>query len=1239
MKNKQPFSIFKASTPLEGRCLIEANAGTGKTYNITGIATRLIAENRFGAGTNISNILMVTFTRAATKELKYRMTERLHQCLRLFEKGTNPNTDDSFLEQFATQYGDNPNVKSYITNALDSIDELPIFTIHGFCRRLLNRYAVKAGINFNDSALVKQEDLIEEIIADYWRALNSRAESNLLAAAMLTHLQENHKNPSGMAHKFGKYIGDSTLSILSRLDEQEMQKYLETIQSHFTEVCNALTDDILAELKNLYSGRYKLSAREFKETNWPKRLEVLKRLSACIFFFELSCKEIKRLKYLGYEGIKDKFNQHFSYDNLDLSKTAIQWMQLWDQFIADMAWYEGQTVVMDEQAIRELQQYYLIQLEEKEAYSYNELLYLAHKMISDNRAIRNEVRSEYPAALIDEFQDTDPLQWKLFNQLYPLNTNEHSRYLLYLVGDPKQSIYKFRGADIYTYIHAKASVPVENRFTLTANYRSDRDLIQAINRLWNCHESPFFNDDISYHNSSHYHGNRSPLSGRLAPLTWITDACENEPELNANQAKKRSAHIAAQHIAQILYSGDTFGSIQHSDIAVLCSANKEAALMKDVLREYGINSVLINRENVFESDEATELYIILKAVQEPGNHSKLRAALGTDIIGKKELLKKLTTNKQQDTDIQNKWNHTISQFREWQDIWVQAGISDVLHTILADCAGLEHLLAHPDGERRVTNFYHIESLLEEMEKERPYEQQYLIQQFQSRIKNAKESSNTTAEEEELRLESDQNLVRLVTIHRSKGLKYPIVYCPFLWNGINASTLHSKKPFVFHQTGGQQKVIDVDGNRYTNSPYHYFCEELEERLRVIYVAMTRAQHHALFIHVPYKTNYAKGRQKAYSPLDYILLGRKRFLKALKAYFKFLDSEEAFIPYHEIEAAVKNLAASSKGTINHRIWPDSGLPQAQRPEKEQNVRKSDTLTLKNFPNPDQLYRNWKIHSFSSLSSDHNDDKEQHLEAEAAKMDEVIAEEEQAFPKPLTAGKNTLFDFPKGKQTGLCWHAIFEHITFHNPDTWEEVVTHQLDTRGFDSKRWFPVMMRCIEQTMQIPLPPAEELRLGNLRPRDMHREMAFHFQLNQADFQAILQIIRDAHSIHSSPPAGLGGFMNGFIDLTFVHNQRFYIVDYKSNYLGNRIDDYDPKNLAEAIKESHYDVQYHIYMLALCRYLRQKLGSKFDYDQHFGGVYYLYLRGIKDPNHLNGIHYHRPEKQTLLSLDNYFKSTTA
>jgi exodeoxyribonuclease V beta subunit len=1040
------------------------------------------------------------------------------------------------------------------------------------------------------------------------------------------HVLQQHTSVDDFYSSYRKLITDKYLAFPQNVESlEELFQRESKLVSLWKQLQDMANDNTLSELRAIQrndSGC--LHGGLFKPEKETERMEYLDQfLSDEQIIFTKNFD--KSFKYFTRSYVEEKLNSKYRWADLTISDGTTSFLEAVDLFKERFDEIQSMRIAFTQRAIEDLRAQFFDTMDEREELSYDELLLQAETLVHHPQA-GAQIREAYPIALIDEFQDTDPVQWSIFNQIYRPEAADQT--LMYLIGDPKQSIYRFRGADIFSYLEAKQTVLEKNRFTLSTNYRSDLAYIQAQNQLWSEQDNPFWSDNIAYQTIQANFGNRSPLGESMAPLNWVMDPA-TEVDLNKGQAQARAARITAQHIARTLHTADQLHlspedphGVHAGDIAVLCNRHEEADLVKKELSRQGIDSVTLSKKSVYDTTEARDLHWVLEVTAQPGNARLLRRALSTELLGEAPLIAQLRQQDEPDAPLMETWENWLQKVQEWHQRWRDDGLVAMLRTIIEGQDCIERLVALDDGRRRVTNLWHLVELLQEVAQERPGEINHLLKHLKHK-RNSEQRDSGNYEEEQLRLDSDRDLVNIITAHSSKGLEFKLVYTPFLWFGINASDM--KPPYTIHPKDLQQKVVDLDGEQFEASALASFSEEFQDKIRLTYVSLTRAEFHHIIVQVPFQGTYDENGRTYYSPLDFVLFGKARYEQALAEQDKLADAVEvtdsAWITYEEMNQRVGELVRRSGGTMALEEWADVGTRFARDPNVEQDGHQS-SITCKKLERPQQLNSQWGLRSYSALKrgGSHSEETDRY----------DLSSESTDLPQRSTPDQN-IFTMPRGAQIGLCWHTIFEEITFSDPSTYEPVIREQLEHHGFDTE-WTPILLDNMQTVMEKSLSSSNDLQLQALPDAQIRREMEFHFQYEQADLAEIVRLIRGESMDLASNPVP-PGFMNGFIDLTFAWQGRYYILDYKSNHLGNHYEEYDQDRLTEEMQASMYDVQYHLYTLALHRYLQARLGPSYDYDKQLGGVYYLFMRGIQPGDEDTGIFVDRPDLATIQALNDY------
>jgi exodeoxyribonuclease V beta subunit len=757
------------------------------------------------------------------------------------------------------------------------------------------------------------------------------------------------------------------------------------------------------------------------------------------------------------------------------------------------------------------------------------------------------------------------VQYSIFSQIY-----RDSDAPVFLIGDPKQAIYGFRGADVFTYL--SAAQVASRRYTLAKNWRSEAKLVEGVNAIFGLRDPAFVIPGI----------NLVPVnasgSGDAEPLTIVEQ--RDQPLriwIAAADDRRGKASAVAGEIANLLTSSVKIGgeNIRPVDIAVLVTNNAQPAEIQRALADYRIPSVVYSAANVFRSREATELMRVLLAVAQPTRETVVRAALATEMLGLSvSVLEDLSGDEAQ-------WEETLNRFANYQVEWRDCGFVKMMRAFIIHEKVRARLFCLPDGERRLTNLLHLIELLHAACAENRFGIDSIIGWFRRQISDVGESR----EEYELRLESDEDAVRIVTIHKSKGLEYGVTFYPFArkepWRG-------GHEFLKFHDQG--ELVLDLaesPGNKIIRDR-----EELAESVRQLYVGLTRARHRSYVI-------WQESRQRSKSALAWLLSGE--------------NSADAFL-----KRGVSNTSATARSAFAG----SDAISVEELPQPNANIFvpiRSDRL----IPEPrifnGEIDLTWGIASFSSVVSG------QAREPETPDYDST---ESLIETEPLAPAQG-IHAFPGGTRAGTCLHKILEEIDFCDRTQWQLLISQKLKQfhiNGFDE-----IVFDAFTRIFGTTLAPAS-FALGDISAR-IH-ELEFTFPINLRAPRQLQELFQK-----NDLPKTIGrleffpakGFMKGFVDLVFEYDKKFYFADWKSNWLGPDASFYSRENLARTMVENFYTVQLTIYALALHRYLACRL-SAYDYETHFGGAFYIFLRG--NENESRGVFHSRPSHATVEKLDRIF-----
>ena len=1221
------------SRPLDIRLdrdlIVEASAGTGKTYALTTLVARLIVE----ADWRIDKLLIVTFTIAATGELRSRVRRILRDALNV-ARGQGPGDDPAgdLVDRWRNEGFERALIESRLTAALRDFHRANVMTIHGFCQRALTEFAFDARIPFEFGISGDDYPEVGAALRDFWRQSMADEPEALLEFAkdqefrlddLNAWVADHHAKPSRI--RSGSVADDYEQRYRANHD-----KWLEAFQSART-AWNDLDQhaQFLAAFDQLdwYSGVSEVNHRIQEavsaafEANDPQLLP----LNEAGYFGReaLAAKLMKRSKPLPNIPLYDHFT--------DLGIAADRLGQVWlpdrrRRLLEDTKrWLQNDTW-------------------KHRRLSFNGLLTELDRALEGERGrkLAERIRARYPVALIDEFQDTDRLQARVFEKIYPAGATDGTEMSgqggLMIVGDPKQSIYRFRGADVFAYLHASAQRRSVRRLTLGHNYRSTPALVRAVNAVFQ-RSIPFLRPETIRFDPAK--AVRKPSEGlrirgrRKAEPLQLHLFPKNEAggKWAKGKLEATAARYAADEIARLLSPREATLRVDGrsrplvgSDVAILVRSGKQGRTIARELQKRGVQSVEMGIDSVFETQEARHLGHLFRAlVTDPAeyNHaSLLRGALATDLFG----LDMSDLAALQDDD--ESWERWRGWTRDSYDTWNQKGIATLVRRLLfadeTDCAS--HLLKYPDGTRRLTNVLHLIELMQEAEVDERLSPQGLVDWLARAAARPEFGDEGT----QLRLESDEHLVKIVTIHRSKGLEFPVVFCPFAWDGRQKPKTATTAEYHDDDTG--TAVLDLNPTR--EAVVKEWIEEQADELRLLYVALTRARYHCT-------VTWARVTFGQYAPLAWLIHGRGQAvddtleaqLDANAAHVNVLDSEAWLAEVQQFANAESD--AISTGVLRDATTVPRGLYETLE------LPGLEPLAARTLGRP--LERIRQRTSFSALTSDigaantaaeHEDVDQPDHDQELAVTDDTDSIAHEAEPAPRTDYRLDVFTFPSGFRPGNCLHEIFERNVEPAADL-DEICRDVLAKYRIDPK-WEPVARTMVENTLNAPLESPVDGRVFRLA--EVERpipEMEFHLPLAGMDRASLARCFAAHGYSHGIPDSAseIDGFLHGFIDVVAQHGERWYVMDYKSNWLGDNIHAYSGQALRDAMGAHGYAAQYLFYLTALHRFLRLRL-SEYDYERHIGGVFYLFLRGMSPDMPGQGVYHDAPTRACIEAIDACF-----
>ena len=1190
--------------PLNQISLIEASAGTGKTYTIGSLYLRLLlkaGENNFSRPLNVEEILVVTFTDMATEELKKKIRERITDAIDKLTAFAETQDKSAFKnDEFLTALCQDLDIFEAIHRlklAEQNMDLAAIYTIHGFCRRMLMQYAFHSGIHFNLELIKDQSDLLVRFANEFWRE-----HFYPLPFEMANFIANELGSPdyvlSLLESDLGKNLivdleNQQALSIsITEFLHQYLGEYFKDIKAlkrFWLESAGKISELITEELNKDYAkGEPKsLSRRSYNTSRLAKWIDQVNAWANDPRDYVLN---ETLMSYFTQSALGEKGEEGASpfiapiFTELEERANALISPDLLRRVILYHYRQGLQQKLLD----------YKLNHQEK---SFDDLLRLFCEALQgpQGNELAEMIRFQYPFAMIDEFQDTDSQQYAIFSKIYRDNPEKNTGFIM--IGDPKQAIYRFRGADIFTYL--KASDEAQSRFELTKNYRSEKNLVDGVNALFDFPQSPFIYQNINFtavdSRDDHL---RFYLNGKAEPAYrfYLTES----DKVNKTEMAKICA-ISIQHWLKsaaenqaVFQNEDTCKTLQAANIAVLVKNRYEASDVIQELQKLGIASVyLSDQSSVFDSHVAVELLRILKACLNVAERPILNA-IATALFG----LNAADIHQIQQNEAD--WQRWADSFAQYQQTWQRQGILVMLHQILLEQGISERLLSQATGERDLTDFLHLAEILQQAATLHESEAA-LLSWFEKQIQGE------GRQEAQIRLESERQLVKIVSIHKSKGLEYDLVWLPFLAVPSKIPTAGDMN--VYYSKERDETLWDME-NRNLNALYE---ETFAEELRLLYVALTRAKYQMAFA-LPAQFD------KKWNALHYVLsqgeIGKEINLSDSKNTETLLQTFKEKMQDNMEICTKPNLEALPALSIN---------------------TKNDDLKAAEFTG--NIEQDWRITSFTSIEQGH---RRQHYFTESAGKKHVVFDDAKDYDSQnaieistalLNENESNILDLPRGKQVGTALHRHFENCYFSDLANTEEIdklrQSLQLD------ETFTEPLQNWLQQISHTPLSNEIGIALADLANKDCIKEMPFYLAIREHfDVEAFNRALKAHHHLPSEPLQfeQIQGMVRGSIDLVFRHNGKYYLVDYKSNFLGSTLADYNQEALKKEMLHSHYDWQYLIYTLALHRYL-QSVVPHYDYARDFGGVFYLFLRGMNgEPQ--SGVFYDRPSVELITELDGVF-----
>lgn len=1158
--------------------LIEASAGTGKTYTIENLVVRLLKERD---DVELENILLVTFTEKAASELKVRIREKL--------EGELNNSKDQ------------AKASKKLREALDTFDKAPIHTIHGFCQTVLRDFAFENSVLFeseviNDAPLF--ETLLKEQMRKDWPEIYGGRLEEILEISRFN-------------QKKGSFL-DTIIKLAQSLHRAAGDRLLPDLKGRgFKEIKEELASACM-ETKAMVGADGKF-ARGYAELNFNAgaKKNILENIVVPVEnYFEKAeedsldirtlmdlMAQVEGTKSSGRRGLEclvpEKWNKGGANlevcPNLDALKHKLEELNI---RLNDLQY------TLPVEAIYCLQDDVSRAKQSHGWISYYDMLSLVEKALySDNSSnLLGKLRNRFKVAFIDEFQDTDPVQWRIFRKIFIDNRDNDLQNLLFVIGDPKQAIYSFRGADVYAYLSARNEMErLEKKgraglYSLSVNWRSQTELITAFNTLF-CGEAWFKPQALAGEFEIGYQSTDSPgkdeMPGKMPadnsgrPVLNIVDLSEAP---SPKQAKPRLAKFVASEIKHLISSdirmkekGIDERTIGFGDICILVRSRSDVPFIEEELAREKIPYTFYKKPGLFVSDEAVYTSLLFHAILDPGDSSAVKKALLTPFFGFK--LTALFVYEEMSP------SHPVKEMLfKWNGYAIARRWSYLFQSLVEDSGLLSRETAQSGWDRKYTNYQQIFEYLEEVAYRKNLDFRGLsaiLDTYRNRSLDADEGVDIH------QIETEAQKVQIMTMHVSKGLEFPVV---FVAGGLTQPASYQDKYYTYHEIkkGGSSSEIRriVDLAKSGGGGRHEF-EKRDEDKRLYYVAATRAQFKLYLPFYVYKTN-APWLGPVCTQLSPALLNS--------------------FPGSEADNNVLWLMA------DHHLGASTAQTGFEKTRRHAAIPEGETFDLLSFQESYEQ-RRIKLDSFSSLHqkmSQVDADREEGLSFQTEQEEKEDDEGFASLRMEALSGERALDEVPGGIDVGLMFHDILEHIDYgvvlkaiiqdrdplsslmHNAGT-REIIIGQMETHRVDI-RWKDSVCRILRNTLTSPvIPVADNFILAHLKEEDRLHEVEFYYAFPSRFIGP--DRIPDCEISNR--------FIRGFVDLVFRKDGKFYIADWKSNYLETG---YDLESMEKSMDHADYHLQYKLYAVAVLRWLKQAMGDQFDPDRDFGGIFYFYLRGM-------------------------------
>ncbi|WP_448250466.1 exodeoxyribonuclease V subunit beta [Thalassotalea agariperforans] len=1175
---------------LSGKHLIEASAGTGKTFNITRIYLRMLLERKLP----VEKILVMTFTKDATQELKGRIDSTIRQALADWPQLIQ---SDVFYQAIAETVS-NEEAQFLLKKALLFLDEAAIFTIHGFCQRVLTEHAFATKMAFDASLETDLSDIVQQATQDCYRILASDQPQAFLL------LSEFWQTPDSFISAFAKAIYQrSVLDVLSE-----------------AVICENFGQEVQLAIKSVNDNKsliYQVLIDSQKNAKQTERIAEFNELHAWLSSLYSSLSSgLTSDELIGIEETHGKMpTAFFNGTRYARSPQKAELLAVFEPVKAVKTSYEkfaksikkAKAFALVRTLVYQIRDKIRLQKQQVNVLGFDDLISNLASALTSNQQLADRIRQDYPVALVDEFQDTDPDQFTILNALYSKEDDEleitsaqnhKNDCAVFMIGDPKQAIYGFRGGDVFAYLAAREKC--QYQWVMDTNWRSSANMIAGYNRL-------FYGASLETEGAQQVFGYNIPY----LPVQASPNA---KPELAANdnfqalqfiyfehekggdnqkvpQSFRADMASWCAHEINRLLTTSLNKPLQAQNIAILVRDGTEAAQIKIALEQAGLASVyLSDRSNLFESDEAQQLAQVLKGILYCDNDNLFSAAIASPLFNYHA---KAYYQLQQD---EQAWQNLKFAFDDLRKHWLNKSFMSMALKLMHGY----FVIQSAAQDRALTNLLHLFELLQ-IASQRHHQPHELLFWLEQHIQGA---ANIT--ETELRLDSDDDLIKIVTQHGSKGLEYPVVFIPFASRYKHPLKLgNSNIQLIEYHDHNKQLHLSLDGSDEAKAAM--VAENHAETIRLLYVAITRAEQRCYVL----TTDFEHADK---SPIGSTLKVQQagQLLPALQN----LAQSNGI----GLQTITEDELTTIKNAVTEQAEQDHAIANETINKTQQTIIETPAFTS-------IIERDWWLSSFSALTRHTSHSGISTPDRDNDSLSADMAEAQSHLMR---------FQMIKGAQAGNFLHDVFELLDFSQPN-WPEalkrpITKYQYLLDGFSESE----LMTWLTEVINTPLLAGKNgLTLASLTKENTLRETEFYFPMLDANMAGLANILSD-HRNHKrnllADPKTVGsderaqnevttpqvnlplyrklkGMMHGFIDLIFQSDGKFYVCDYKSSHLGDSFNDYQEEHLLINIEGNYYDLQYLIYSLALHRYLKVQLPD-YQAEQHFGGVFYLYLRGMSD-----------------------------